>query len=247
MTQPTLPTWVPIVLGGGGIVGASTILFNLFKQVTDAKDAHIKRLEGSISSLEKQHEREIEFIKVNHNREIDNLHRELESKKQELAELGSFMEIIESTVDDLSRQEMTPEIRSSLKKIEGFLIDIDRNREILKSTRTAAEWLSYKRETWVNQAVKSAARRYPDILTTEKIELFKADILKYLDWVYDSLSHGFTCRMEDYVRNPKISPSFPYKAAFQELAEISDFGQLSDSEVKDLQDYISELPRRAFS
>lgn len=87
--------------------------------------------------------------------------------------------------------------------------------------------------------------RYPDLIKNGDIDRFKLDILKYLDWIHDSLNHGFTCKIEDYVRNPAINSPFPYRAAFQELAEINDFGQLSDSEVRDLQDYITELSRQA--
>ena len=229
------------------MAGVSTIIFNLFKQVTDAKDERIKYLEGNIISLEKGHSERVRLLEEMHNREIDNLHRELESRKRELSEMGSFREIVESFFEDLSSQEITPETRTNLKKIETLLADIDRNQDILKSTRTAAQWLNYKKEAWALKLAHSASAKYPDLVKSGQFEAFRVDILKYMDWIYDSLTHGFTCRIEDYVRTPSIRSPFPYRAAFQELAEINDFGQLSESEVRDLQDYVAELSRRALT
>ncbi|WP_017296631.1 hypothetical protein [Nodosilinea nodulosa] len=245
MSQSNLPSWVPIVLGGGGLVGFSTILFNLFKQVTDAKDTRIENLEGTIVELEKRHSEQINLLRENAQRDMDNLHRELENKKRELSEMKDLKDTAEKFFDDLSTQEITPETRLSLRKIESLLANIDRNQEVLKSTKTAAEWVTYKKEDWSFKLVKSARDRYPDLIKNGDVERFRLDILKYLDWIYDSLNYGFTCKIEDYVRSPAIASPFPYRAAFQELAEINDFGQLSDPEVRDLQDYITELSRQA--
>lgn len=243
----SLPSWVPLILGGGGLIGASTIIFNLFKQVTDAKDANIEALKLRLNNRDEFYQREMEFLKRNHQKEIDQLHRELEDKRKELAEVKDFEKMIEELIDGLKSQEITPGTKSSLKKIEERLADINRSRKILNSTRTAAEWLKHKMSDWVDQAVEEAANRYPDNMKNGKVKLFKADISNYLRWVYDSLHYGFFCRIEDYVRTPAIDSPFPYRAAFQELSEINDFGQLSEAEVQDLQDYIEELSRRALT
>ena len=252
MTQSSLPTWVPILIGGGGVAAILTVLLNLYKESKTLKDDYTNSLKDRINDLRLQQndlrlrqEEKIEDIERKHRREIDSLYRDLDSKKQELAELGDLRDLHKNIIEVFSSQEKTPEARKLLSRLENLLANFEQSREIRKSTRTASEWLNYKRESWTDKAVAGAARRYPDILTTENSELFESDMQKYMDWLYDSLRLSFTCRMEDYVKTRSIDSPFPYRAAFQELAEINDFGQLLDSEVKDLQDYIGELSRRA--
>jgi hypothetical protein len=244
MAQSTLPAWVALILGGGGIVGFSTLLFKLFEKVTDAKNAHIEGLQASIIALEKQYDRQVKFIEEQHQKEIDNLCRELEGQRRELANMDNLRKVLENAFDSLSRQEITPETKISLQKIEDLLVDIDQGREVLKSTKNAAYWLNRKKADWISRAVKASVERYPDLVKGDEIQKFESDIVNYVRWVYDSLRYGFLCRIEDYVRSPAIDSTFPYRAAFQELLEINDFGQLSESEVRDLQAYLYELSRQ---
>jgi hypothetical protein len=248
MTQANLPNWVPILIGGGGVATILTVLLNLYKESKILKDDYINSLKSRIDELRLQHTEEIGKIEKDHQKEVDRLHRELESKKQELAEMGDLRNLHEKFADILSTQEKTPETRKLLNRLENLLADFEQDKEIRRSTKTAAEWLNEKRKTWENKAIESAIRTCPNYFTAENpknTELFKSDIQKYMDWVYDSLRLSFTCRMENYVEKQSIDSIFPYRAAFQELSKISDFGPLLESEVKDLQDYISELSRRA--
>lgn len=243
MSQTNLSTWVSIILGGGGLIGVSTLLFNLFKQVTDAKDADIRRLENRIASLEKDHVRSIDSLERQHKREINSLQRELENKKQELEKIGDFRRLIEEAVDDLERKGITAETNASLRKIESYLTSIQSNQEPLNSMKTAARWVEYRKEEWLRQAVEVAIEKYPDLIPKSQIASFEEDVANYLQWLYDSLFYGFFCRLEEYVSTPTIKSPFPYRAALQKLKEIKDFGELAPSEAQDLQDYINELAR----
>ena len=245
MAQPALPIWFQVVMGGGGLVGASALLFNLFKQVTDAKDTHIRRLEKDIARLEKEHEKHIDFLKESHGREVGGLHRELENKKQELDRVGDFRQLLEEAVDDLAREGITRETSATLRKIEGYLTTIEQSRGLLQSSQTAASWVAHKKQGWCSRAVKSALERYPNLFDDKDVAAFEEDITNYLEWLNDSLSYGFYCRIEEYVEHPAVKSPFPYRAALQELVDMKDFGPLSNTEVQYLQDYIEELFRYA--
>lgn len=245
IAQAALPTWFQMALGGGGLIGASALILGLVKLLTDAKDTDIRRLESTIARLESQHVADISSIKNGYSKEIDSLQRELESKKEELERIRDFRQFLDEAVNDLAREGITVETSASLRKIKEYLTTIEQSFEDLKSFKSAASWVKYKEEEWLLKITKSASEAYPGLVTQSKIAAFEKELRNYLQWLYDSLYFGFTCRIEDYVSNRTIEESFPYRAALKKLIELRDFGELSIIESQCLQTYIEELFRVA--
>jgi len=225
MAQASLPTWV-IALGSGGLVGLSTLILNLFKQLSDEKDKTTKRLKETYET------------------QILDLKQELEITKQELKGIKNFKKTLEVTVDNLKREGVTPETNEILRRIEGYLIEIEANDKLINKTRNAADWVDERKKEWVNQVTKAAIKQYPRKIPRRKIPTFKQDMGNYLNWLHDSLYSGFFRKMDSYVKTPAIESQFPYRFAFQELREMKDFGPLDPSEAEYLQKYIEELARR---
>ena len=238
-----IPTWVQITLGSGGIIGASALLFTLFKQVTDGKDATIQSLNARIESITRQNDREVSFIRSSHSTEVANLQRELDSKKEELAEMYNFRQLLEEAMADLTSGEVSSDTRSSIRKIESYLVSMKNDRKLLDSTKNVAKWVEYKAALWLDQSVESAVSKHPDILSSENRALFEEDIRMCLKWLQDSLHYGFCCRIEDYMKTPAIASLFPYRSAFQWIQRTQDVAELSATEVTYLRDYVDELAR----
>lgn len=240
-----IPTWVQITLGSGGIIGASALLFTLFKQVTDGKDATIQSLERQIQFDKEQNEREMALLKNSTSGELAGLQRELDSKQQELSEMYNFRQLLEEAVADLNNGEVSRETKLSLRKIEAQLASMQDDRKLLDSTKSVSKWVRYRSNDWLEQAVELAADKHPDLLSEGKKALFKEDMQRYLAWLQDSLHYGFCCRIEEYVETPAIASPFPYRTAFQWLRRTQDVTELSATEVIYLKDYMDELARLA--
>ncbi|MBW4652689.1 MAG: hypothetical protein KME20_06650 [Kaiparowitsia implicata GSE-PSE-MK54-09C] len=238
MSQASLLAWLPLVFGGGGIIGLSALVI---KSLTDSKDETIRRLERSKEDLEKAHAKHVLILKEKHDQEVGYLHRDLESKKSELKRMGDFRQLLEEAVEDLAQKGITSETSYSLRKIESFLVTIEQNKEYLQSSQTAADWVHYKKDDWLQLALRTASEAHPDLITDDKVESFKQDIYEYLRWLAESLQHGFFCRIEDYVENHTIDLVFPYRTAIHKIIATKDFGQLSTSEAQYLKDYLGEL------
>ncbi len=248
MSAPStaMPAWAQITLtlvGSGGLLGLSALLFNLFKQVTDAKDTRIETLTQQIALLRQDHSDYVSTIQNSHQETVGNLQRELDQKNEELRKIGDFRQLIEESVDDLISKGITPETSASLRKIEAQLASMQSNQELLSGMRTAARWVQHRKEEWLELCVQTAISQCADFLPQSATASFKQDLSNYLLWLQDSLQHGFVCEIADYVRQPSIKSPFPYRAAFQALKEMNDFGQLEPVEVQDLQSYIYELAR----
>lgn len=242
-SSSAFPIWAQITVGSGGVVGLSALLFNLFKQVTDAKDAHIRGLQNEIELLQSRHENQLKSLQNQHDGKISSLQRDLETRKEEIEKIGEFRELFTGALEDLASRGITAENNASLRRIESHLASMQENREVISSMRTTSRWVEYRRKEWVEKAMQAARKQYPDLLSSQKSHFFKQDIESYLSWLQESLFYGFFCRIEDYVKTTAVDSPFPYRAALQALRENKDYGQLSTSEVQDLQDYMDELIR----
>jgi hypothetical protein len=165
--------------------------------------------------------------------------------KEELERIRDFRQFLDEAVNDLAREGITVETSASLRKIKEYLTTIEQSFEDLKSFKSAASWVKYKEEEWLFKITKAASEAYPGLVTQSKVAAFEKELRNYLQWLYDSLHFGFTCRIEDYVSNRTIEESFPYRAALKKLIELRDFGELSNIESQCLQTYIEELFRVA--
>lgn len=240
-----IPIWAKVTLGSGGLIGALTFLFNLLKHLTDKRNENKQTAEDNAAKLRQIHEREIELLKSAHRAKESSLQRELERKKIELENVSDFRQLFEEAIDDLANQSLTDETRSSLRKIKSYLARIQSDTKLIDSMRIAAQWVEYKKEEWLKQAIEAAVSQYPELLTSEKQDSFGVDISNYLGWLRDSLHCGFCYPIEDYVPKPAIGSPFPYRTALQTLEETEKLGDLKGLEASYLQDYIDELVRIA--
>ncbi len=240
MSQSSIPVWVTVILGGGGLIGVSTLLFNLFKQVTDAKDETIRGLKEQINNVEGIHQREVRLLEVDYQSKLNRLQQDNEQLKAELTLVKNFRTLLEETIETLETQGTTEEASSSVRQLKNLVRQLQTDEEGLTPFRNASQWVRQSRDRWLQEISDAAISSYQELLQ-DKEDLFRKDISNYLTWLSESLYDSILFKFREYVEHPSVSSSFPYRYAFKYLRQKRDFGDLTALESEYLQDYLDEL------
>lgn len=241
MFQNSIPIWVTIILGSGGLIGVSTLIFNVFRQVTDAKDETIRGLKEQIHSLETSHQREIRSIETDYQGRLQRLQQDIDRLKSELSLVKNFRTLLEENLEEIKIKGVTDETNTNVRKIKNLIIKLQDNEEGLTPCRNASHWVRQNQTKWLKEISDAAISKYKNEISDDKEERFRYDISRYLDWLYESLYHGIVFKFREYVASPCICSSFPYRHAFNCLRQQCEFGDLTSSEIEYLQEYLDEL------
>jgi len=259
MSQNPLPVWLIALLGSGGLAGASALVFNLFKQVTDAKDEtirglgeqktqliavkddRIKSLERQIEDREELHQREIRALGSEYQRNINRLQYDNERLQQELDATVNVRQLLTKNLEIFKTQGTIEEINPSIYKIEAYLNRWASDQNLLHSCRNSARWVQQQHDVWLEEICNVAVTKYPHEISSDKLNLFREDLSKYLEWLQDSLYYGLIHQFQEYISTPAIDSPFLYRTAFRYLREKDDVGELNSSEATFLREYLDEL------
>jgi hypothetical protein len=240
MSQSSPPGWLTLLLSGGVVA----LFFGLLKLVTDAKEDRIKALERQIEDRDKSYRAQLEILQSQHQIDIKHLQRDREHLQQQLDATADLHQLLAKTIDTIRAQGLTGEASFNLQTIEAYLNRSQQGQDTYNLCQNVALWVQRQRDSWLQEISDVAVSRYPNEITSDKIDEFRNDIIEYLTWLYDSLRDGLYIEFSDYAKTRAIDSPFPYRTAFSALQQKDDVGDLTAQEARILREYINELVRR---
>lgn len=229
--------WTPFALTGG-LVGCGGFLV---KQLIDAKDSRINELEGAKKNLETLKNQEIKNLKDEYESRLSNLKQDNQRLEEKMKSETELEDLLGGFISNLDKQGVTSGTDPSLRKIIRALNQLkDYEKEVEPLHRTAGNWIKGRKDTWLDEMVEYAAKKYPEQLKDKKAK-FTKDISECLEWLHDSTFYNNSHLFSDYLPEPSISPSFPYRACFNYLKQKNDRGDLNYAEADFLNKYLDEL------
>lgn len=229
MTSPTQssPDWLTILLGSGGVgvialfgVSAGFVIRQHISVLRQAKD--------NLTS-------ENNLLK-------DRLARAEADKKAADDEVSSMFTILEG----LRESDLSTDDAAKLKRVLGGLHRIKSMQEGFNTYKAAAQWLEYRKEAWVEEAVRKAFHEHPKLFNRKTRKAFHKDINDYLSWVYTSLyTYGHArAPLKNFVKDPVLKSPFPYTTAIQQIVSNGDRKELTVEQSISLEKMLDQLLKK---
>ena len=226
MDQPSL-NWLKL-LGTSGIIGALGLagafvafIINLYRTALEEQnrglDEENKRLKNRLV--------EIEADRVEAKSEVSKVIKMLVRLRED------------SSPDDFIQ------LAEIIAKVERFQLD---DVETFEAQRSAAQWLEYRKDDWIKDAVKVSIQKHAKLVLPRVRKQFQKDIAAYLKWVVKSLStNGHPDEsLGEFVGKPTINSAIPYITAVRHVRDNGDREELTAEQSRYLEAMFDELLRK---
>jgi hypothetical protein len=228
MTQSS-PNLLTIFLGGSGVVGALITLGSAYAKILNKK--YVEPLERDKQTLISENGR---------------LRSDLQNAKIEKAEALSEVDKIVSLFESLRESNLSPNDAATIKRMMAKVQRIQSMKNEAEAYKAAANWLEYRRQQWIKDALQRAIQEHPSLVPKEVRKSFQKDIGNYLSWVHTSLyeyQHA-NAPLHLFVPSPTIRSTFPYIAAIRCIKDNGDRGELNVEQSVHLEKMLNKLIER---
>ncbi|EKU96696.1 hypothetical protein Lepto7375DRAFT_0564 [Leptolyngbya sp. PCC 7375] len=231
------PPWLSFA---SPIIGAASALLVYHRWIVDHR---IKIKDDMILALE----RELGIEK----RSNEGLKQQLDSATEETEKaystLDKFLEQIRE--QDISASDVLP-----VRRIMANFHKLNNSQRILNDYKAAAIRLRQEQPILVRKISQRTIREFKNSIPEfreiipwrqkQNKQRFEADIVGYLNWVYECLyitGHPDNNPISDYVPNPLLSSADPYRLTVRQIVETGDWSTLTLDQTSYLQGMVEEL------